>query len=113
MLPLSTVLFPITYRLNRLRWVSIIVSLILTLGGLAAQDITNYNVDDGLPSPEVYDIEFDHTGKLWLTTDRGVASYDGYSFTTYSKLDGLGDVVNFEIIKIDSTLWFTGWTSPT
>ena len=70
----------------------------------------NYTIDDGLPSNEVYDVELDHKGVLWFTTDRGVCSYDGYQFTTYTTHNGLGDNVNFEIFKSsDNTLWFFGY----
>ncbi len=84
------------------------VCTLLSFNG-SAQILTNYSIPEGLPSPEVYDIEFDHRGLMWLTTDRGVASYDGYNFTSYNMSDGLSDNTNFEIIKIDSILWFTGY----
>lgn len=69
----------------------------------------NYGVKDGLPSEEVYDIAVDESGLIWCTTDRGVCTYDGYSFTTYTSKDGLVDNTNFEIIEDrEGKYWFTG-----
>ena len=65
---------------------------------------------DGIPSSEVYDIEYDDKGYIWLTTDRGVARYDGYDFKTYSLDDGLLCNTNFKIYKDSHNyLWFTGF----
>ena len=72
----------------------------------------NYGVEDGLPSEEVYDIAIDESGLIWCTTDRGVCTYDGYEFTTYTTKDGLSNNTNFEIIEgKNGKLWFTGFNS--
>ena len=104
------------YRyLLKYNWERLRAMVLLALGTtifssqISAQILTNYSIPEGLPSPEVYDIEFDQRGLMWLTTDRGVASYDGYNFTSYNMSDGLSDNTNFEIIKTDSILWFTGY----
>ena len=39
--------------------------------------------ESGLPSPTVYKIDQDSKGVLWIATDRGICSYDGYEFRTY------------------------------
>lgn len=69
---------------------------------LKSQDpyFINFNTNDGLPSNEVYDIREDKNGKLWFTTDRGVAVYDGYNFKTYSTLDKMTSNTNFEFIEL-------------
>ena len=69
----------------------------------------NYDTNNGLPSPEVYNIYFTDDNKAWFTTDRGIANYNGYEFTTYSTEDGLSTNTNFNIFE-DSKhrLWFTG-----
>lgn len=70
----------------------------------------NYTIDDGLPSNEVYDVEISDDDLLWITTDRGVCSYDSYKFTTYTTFHGLGDNVNFKIFKdSNGVLWFFGY----
>ncbi len=79
---------------------------------LSAQDpyYINFSDKDGLPSNEVYDLEIDQNGLLWMTTDRGVCTYDGYGFTTYTTADGLADNTNFEIYRDSKNrLWFTGY----
>ncbi len=69
-----------------------------------------YTLEDGLPSEEVYDIEQDKDGRIWVATDRGVASYDGYSFTSFDKSDGLAHNTIFEIFRDnDHRLWFSAY----
>ncbi len=68
----------------------------------------NYGTKDGLPSAEVYDLAIDEQGVLWLTTDRGVCTFDGYDFTTYTTQEGLSNNTNFEIIEDPSgRFWVT------
>lgn len=79
--------------------------------GLIAQTpyYFQYNTEDGLPSSEVYDVEMDSTGLIWFSTDRGVCTYDGYDFKTYTSQNGLADNTNFNIYKDSKErLWFTG-----
>ncbi len=66
----------------------------------------NFNTNDGLPSVEVYDIREDKNGKLWFTTDRGVAEYDGYGFKTYSTLDKMTSNTNFNFIELTDDNFF-------
>ena len=44
---------------------------------------TNYTQEHGLPSGTIRGIYKDTTGYLWLTTEEGVARFDGYSFKVY------------------------------
>ncbi len=79
---------------------------------LYAQDpfYINYDTKDGLPSSEIYDLEIDQNGLLWFTTDRGVVTYDGYEFHTFTIEDGLADNVNFEIFRdSENRLLFNGY----
>ncbi|MEM8523638.1 MAG: histidine kinase [Bacteroidota bacterium] len=79
---------------------------------LLAQDPyhINYSIADGLPSSEVYDLEIDSLQRLWISTDRGVCVYDGYTFKTYTTKDGLADNTNFEIYKDPKgRFWFNGY----
>jgi len=94
--------------------VKIILSVILLIciSLLNAQDshFINFNTKDGLPSREVYDVEVDEAGLIWLTTDRGICTYDGYNFKIYTTQDGLADNVNFEIFRDSKErLWFNGY----
>lgn len=58
-------------------------------------DYTFYNVEDGLPSNEIYDIFEDSKGYIWFATDNGVSKYDGEAFNNLSKKEGLPDDVIF------------------
>lgn len=43
--------------------------------------------DNGLPSNEVYDIEQDQYGYIWIGCDAGLYRYDGFRFTQFSNKD--------------------------
>jgi len=79
---------------------------------LSAQDPSHllYGEEDGLPSSEVYNLCLDKHGMLWLSSDRGVCSFDGYEFKCYNTSDGLAHNTNF-IITSDKNedLWFAGF----
>ncbi|MEO1625141.1 MAG: histidine kinase [Bacteroidota bacterium] len=69
----------------------------------------NFGVNDGLPSSEVYDVHISNNGLLWLTSDRGICTYNGYEFQTYSTHDGLTNNTNFQIEEDHKgRLWFNG-----
>lgn len=77
------------------RFFSLVIlgGLLIHLAGqdLRAQDpfYHHYDTETGLPSAEVYDVIFDEWGMGWFPTDRGLCSYDGYSFKVYTTEDGL------------------------
>lgn len=69
----------------------------------------NYSLEDGLRSNQFYDSYQDEKGYMWFTSDRGVVQYDGYSFKTYTTIDGLANLVNFDIYKEnDKRFWVNG-----
>ncbi len=78
--------------------------------GISAQEYNfiKYNVQDGLPQSQVYDIFQDSKSYLWMATQGGgVCKFDGKTFETISTRDGLPS--NFiECIFEDSEdlLWF-------
>jgi len=68
--------------------------------------ITNYTVDEGLPSNECHEVVQDTLGYIWIATDRGLVKWDGYEFKTYGPEDGLTDIsVLLLEFGPDSTLW--------
>ena len=74
-----------------------------------AQDpvMVNFTVEDGLPSDEIHDLVQSSDGKLWIATNRGISTFDGYYFRNYTSNDGLSDMVIFEIFKdYKNRLWF-------
>lgn len=71
---------------------NILTALLCTLfavAGLNAQTsvdnfhFTHFKSADGLPHQQIQAMAFDPDGRLWVGTRNGLASYDGYSFTTY------------------------------
>ncbi len=58
---------------------------------LIAQKIntTQYTVEDGLPSSNIYQILEDQAGFIWVATDKGLAKFNGYTFENYTIQDGL------------------------
>jgi ligand-binding sensor domain-containing protein/two-component sensor histidine kinase len=49
----------------------------------------HYSIQDGLPSNWITSIFQDSRGYLWIGADGGLSVYDGVSFRTYGKDDGL------------------------
>lgn len=69
----------------------------------------NYDVNDGLPSSQIYEIIEDSKGYIWFGTDRGVVRYNGYEFVTYTIRDGLTTNVIFHIDEgADGTIYCYG-----
>lgn len=65
---------------------STILALILLLIALhlAAGDIRHITIKDGLSSRQVYELEEDKDGFIWMYTNSGLERYDGYHFRHYS-----------------------------
>ncbi|UKN00795.1 LytTR family transcriptional regulator DNA-binding domain-containing protein [Paracrocinitomix mangrovi] len=89
--------------------------LVLTLVGSfnpvwsQSNSFINFNVNDGLPSSEVYDVKEDNCGYLWFITDNGVSRYDGYKFENFNTEDGLCDNVILKASQNDNgTIFFYG-----
>jgi ligand-binding sensor domain-containing protein/signal transduction histidine kinase/CheY-like chemotaxis protein len=85
-------------------------------GGLLKYDpvkdaFLSYGEQHGLPNNSVYAITEDHSGKLWLSTNRGLSMFDptGESFHNYTVHDGLvGNQFNFKsgLAASDGMLYF-------
>jgi len=56
-----------------------------------------YDVDDGLPSSQVYEVIQDDAGVIWIATDKGLSKFDGNKFENYTVKDGLphNDIFGF------------------
>jgi ligand-binding sensor domain-containing protein len=87
---------------------SLLLSISLPLP-LPAQTLSfrNYTTDDGLPSPEVYCVEQDDRGYMWLGTDNGVSRFDGYEFRNYTLKD---NVIFFMHKDRKARIWMTSST---
>lgn len=70
----------------------------------------NYNVNQGLPSSQIYDIIQDKNKYIWIATDRGVSKFDGYTFTNYTSENGLLDNTIFSIYEDQfGRIWFLSY----
>ena len=68
----------------------------------------NYTADDGLPSVECYEVIQDRHGYIWISTDNGIARYDGHEFEHFGEAQGLPDKTIFRL-KEDHRGWI--WMS--
>lgn len=66
---------------------------------------TFFTIDDGLPSNEIYDLECDSLGRLWICTDNGVATFDGNTFHRVD-LNGNHPVITQVERDPQGQLWF-------
>lgn len=79
----------------------------LTPSILYAQKFSRgFTVEDGLPSNLIYSFALDDRGFLWISTDNGVARFDGRHFKVFNTEDGLPDNEVLEVVKEgDGTIW--------
>lgn len=49
----------------------------------------NFNVEDGVSHPFIYDIAQDDRGYLWIATGEGLCKFNGFHFKNYFTADGL------------------------
>jgi hypothetical protein len=71
----------------------------------------HYNVDNGLPSNEVYHAIQDSKGYIWFATDNGVSRYNGYEFKNYSEKEGLaGNVIFYMYEDYKQRIWFVSYS---
>lgn len=51
----------------------------------------NFNVEDGISHPFIYDFLQDNNGYLWVATGEGLGQFNGFNFKNYFVADGLGE----------------------
>lgn len=82
--------------------------LCLWFASLQAQQFftRTYTVVNGLPSSVVQDVTQDSSGAIWCATRKGISSYNGYAWTTYSNI-GDQPGYGYDFIRCDEkgTLW--------
>ena len=67
---------------------------------------TAFTIKEGLPSNNVYRSVEDKSGFLWVSTDNGIARFDGKRFQLFTTRDGLPDNDVLEVIKENkSQIW--------
>ncbi|MDE6332101.1 MAG: hypothetical protein K2L80_05820, partial [Muribaculaceae bacterium] len=78
-----------------MRFLIQILCLLTAISAYSAPAVRYINVRDGLSSRQVYEIEEDSDGYIWMYTNSGLDRYDGTVFRHYT-LDR-GDVQNDHI----------------
>lgn len=65
--------------------------------------LRNISLNEGLPNSTIYNYHVDKAGFIWVTTQAGVARYDGYGFKNYRLplIDGIPQVDMPDIITGD------------
>ena len=86
----------------RLLYIFVFISVVFPFH-LFAQTVTpqfkQITRSDGLPSITTYFVIQDSKGYLWITTDHGVARYDGYEFKVFNTKNGLEDNTVFNLFE--------------
>lgn len=70
----------------------------------------HFDTRNGLPSTEVYEVEFDQDRRIWFATDRGLCRYNGQEFEVFTTHEGLS---NNTVLKMrrdrEQRLWLSGF----
>lgn len=64
-----------------------------------------YSVREGLPSTNIYCIDFDADGIMWVGTEYGIASFDGQRFRCYGRTSGLPGLDILELVTEGPGIW--------
>lgn len=84
---------------------------VVSVGQLLSQElkVEHFDVENGLPSSQVFSVFQDNEGYMWFTTDKGLSRYDGYSFKNFSTKDGIIDntVLSGEVTANNKILFHT------
>ncbi|MCP4314233.1 MAG: response regulator [Bacteroidetes bacterium] len=57
--------------------------ILISISGIAQEEIIRYSINEGLSSNAVYTMEMDHEGYLWVGTYHGLNRFDGREFKQY------------------------------
>jgi signal transduction histidine kinase/ligand-binding sensor domain-containing protein len=76
-----------------LRWTLLSSAFVLSsLAGITQKhNFIAYNIDEGLPQSEVFNILQDNDRHIWLATGGGVSRFDGKTFSNYTADEGLSE----------------------
>lgn len=93
--------------------VLLLLSFLTSWTGYAREyAVVNYQKNNGLPGNKVYNVYQDKAGYIWIGTDNGLVSFNGYAFRTYTTRDGLPSNEVFNI-KEDTKgrLWILSFSN--
>lgn len=93
-------------------FISLIFSCLLFAslpGSEALAQGLNFKVygEEVLPTPNIYTAFQDSKGYMWFGSDRGVIRFDGYTFSTFTREQGLADDEVFQMFEdSNGRIWF-------
>ena len=70
----------------------------------------HYDVSNGLPTNEVYEIKQDRKGFLWIGCDAGLVRYDGNAFTLLSNKKNRGPAISGLREDKQGRIWCTNFS---
>lgn len=89
-----------------MRYALIILLFCVTVCNAQPSRYRAFTVADGLPSNNVYTCVEDKKGFLWVSTDAGLARFDGRHFRVFTTHDGLPDNEVLEVkMELNGTIW--------
>lgn len=95
--------------MRSVKCIYLILVVFSCIGAQAQQpSYIHFNVNNGLPSNNVYYASQDKSGYFWFATDKGVVRFNGYSFNNYTTNEGLSDNEIFDIYQDSKDrIWFS------
>jgi ligand-binding sensor domain-containing protein len=92
-----------------MRQLFIAFGFLLFLDCLTAQTFSfpyrRYDMDQGLPSSDVFSMTRDDKGFLWFATDNGLSQFDGFKFNNYFTEQGLADNLTVAVEHLKDTIF--------
>lgn len=88
------------------------MGVIVSFGPLNAQipGLTQFTLNDGLPSNTIYDIAQDEKGNMIFATDYGLSKFDGVTFKNYTIEEGIPDNEILHLFKDSKNrIWYLGF----
>lgn len=70
----------------------------------------HYDVNNGLPTNEVYEMKQDRQGFLWVGCDAGLVRYDGYAFKLFSNKKNRGPAISCLREDQQGRIWCTNFS---
>jgi hypothetical protein len=72
--------------------------------------LTQFTINNGLPSNTIYDIIQDENGFIWFSTDYGISKFDGVTFKNFTINSGLPDNEILLLFKdTKNRVWMIGF----
>jgi len=95
---------------NQHFYILLFLGLLTNYSLAQAPKLRHFEVEDGLPSATVYHVFQDSRDFLWLSTEAGLARFDGTDFRSYSMDDGLPDNEIFGVFEDSKNrVWFRAY----